>query len=76
MLAGALGTAALVAVAVVSPRVLPYNMDEFVHYHALGCATAPLSQDLPSFRDLSGFFSVAPSPPESRGRSSTSSSCF
>jgi hypothetical protein len=58
MLAGALGTAALVAVAVVSPRVLPYNMDEFVHYHALGCATAPLSKDLPSFRDGCGLYDL------------------
>ena len=30
-----------------SPRAVPYNMDEFVHYHALGCATAPLSRELP-----------------------------
>ena len=47
MVAVALGTAVLVAVALFSPRVLPYNMDEFVHYHALGCATAPLGKDLP-----------------------------
>jgi hypothetical protein len=50
--------AALVALAALSPRVLPYNMDEFVHYHALGCATAPLGRDLPSFRDGCGLFDL------------------
>jgi hypothetical protein len=48
----------LVALALLSPRVLPYNMDEFVHYHALGCATAPLSDDLPSFRDGCGLYDL------------------
>jgi hypothetical protein len=48
----------LVALALLSPRALPYNMDEFVHYHALGCATAPLSQDLPSFRDGCGLYDL------------------
>jgi len=33
--------AALVVLAWLSPRVIPYCMDEFVHYHALGCATHP-----------------------------------
>jgi hypothetical protein len=50
--------AALVALAALSPRVLPYNMDEFVHYHALGCATAPLGRDLPSFRDGCGLYDL------------------
>jgi hypothetical protein len=58
VVAVALGTAVLVAVAVSSPRVLPYNMDEFVHYHALGCATAPLGKDLPSFRDGCGLYDL------------------
>ncbi len=58
MLAGVLGTGVLVALAVVSPRVLPYNMDEFVHYHALGCATAPLGKDLPAFRDGCGLYDL------------------
>jgi hypothetical protein len=48
----------LVVVALFSPRVLPYNMDEFVHYHALGCATAPLGEDLPSFRDGCGLYDL------------------
>jgi hypothetical protein len=34
-----------------SPRWLPYNMDEFVHYQPLGCATAPLSERLGEFRE-------------------------
>jgi hypothetical protein len=58
LLAGALGTAVLVAVAAFSPRAIPYNMDEFVHYHALGCATAPLGKDLPSFRDGCGLYDL------------------
>jgi hypothetical protein len=58
VLAGVLGTAVLVALAVLSPRVLPYNMDEFVHYHALGCATAPLGKGLPAFRDGCGLYDL------------------
>lgn len=57
-LAVVVGTAALVALLAFSQRVLPYNMDEFVHYHALGCATAPLGQDLPSFRDGCGLYEL------------------
>jgi hypothetical protein len=34
-----------------SPRWLPYNMDEFVHYQPLGCTTAPLSERLGEFRE-------------------------
>jgi hypothetical protein len=30
----------LLTVAWASPRAIPYNMDEFVHYLALGCAGA------------------------------------
>jgi hypothetical protein len=33
-------------------------MDEFVHYHALGCATAPLGKGLPSFRDGCGLYDL------------------
>ncbi|MGD8894504.1 MAG: hypothetical protein PVJ73_00565 [Acidobacteriota bacterium] len=57
-LAAAGGAAVLVTLAALSPRVLPYNMDEFVHYHALGCATAPLGKDLPSFRDGCGLYDL------------------
>jgi hypothetical protein len=39
------------ALAWTSPRWLPYNMDEFVHYQPLGCATAPLSERLGEFRE-------------------------
>jgi hypothetical protein len=45
----------LLAVAWASPRVVPYNMDEFVHYLALGCASAPLSRELPAIRDGCGY---------------------
>ena len=33
-------------------------MDEFVHYHALGCASAPRSRDLPEIRDGCGYFDL------------------
>jgi hypothetical protein len=46
-----LGFAALVLTAWISPRAIPFNMDEFVHYQALACATLPQERGLPSFRD-------------------------
>ena len=33
-------------------------MDEFVHYHALGCATAVHARDLPVIRDGCGYFDL------------------
>lgn len=58
VLVAVLATVGVLALAVLSPRVLPYNMDEFVHYHALGCATAPLGEGLPSFRDGCGLYDL------------------
>jgi hypothetical protein len=52
------GAGVLLVAAWASPRAIPYNMDEFVHYHALGCATAPLSRELPSFRDGCGLYDL------------------
>jgi len=54
----AVGVVALLAAAWFSPRVVPYNMDEFVHYHALGCATAAHAQALPSIRDGCGYYDL------------------
>jgi hypothetical protein len=51
----AAGALALLVAAWLSPRVVPYNMDEFVHYHALGCATATRAPALPLIRDGCGF---------------------
>ena len=45
------GSLALLVLAWLSPRAVPFNMDELVHYHALGCATAPLQRELPLIRD-------------------------
>ncbi len=45
------GAALLLAAAWASPRAIPYDMDEFVHYHALGCAEAPLAREVPLIRD-------------------------
>jgi hypothetical protein len=50
----------LLAVAALSPRAVPYNMDEFVHYQALACATAPRERGLPSFRDGCGLYDLRP----------------
>ena len=47
----------LLAAAWLSPRAIPYNMDEFVHYHALG-ATAADARALPLIRDGCGYFDL------------------
>jgi len=52
------GALALLAAAWFSPRVVPFNMDEFVHYHALGCATASHARELPSIRDGCGYYDL------------------
>ncbi len=52
------GALALLAAAGLSSRAIPYNMDEFVHYHALGCASAPYTRALPSIRDGCGYFDL------------------
>jgi hypothetical protein len=52
------GALALLAAVWLSPRVVPYNMDEFVHYHALGCATAVHARELPSIRDGCGYYDL------------------
>lgn len=54
-----LGALALLAAAWLSPRAIPYNMDEFVHYHALGCATATHARELPLIRDGCGWHDLS-----------------
>jgi hypothetical protein len=51
-------TAALLLAGWLSPRAVPYNMDEFVHYHALGCATAPQGPRLAASRDGCGLYDL------------------
>ncbi len=46
-----LAAAGLLLLAALSPRWLPYNMDEFVHYQPLGCSSAPLSERLSVYRE-------------------------
>jgi hypothetical protein len=53
------GATLLLVAAWLSPRAVPYNMDEFVHYHALGCATAQLSRHLPLIRDGCGHYDLS-----------------
>jgi len=45
----------LLLLAGLSPRAVPFNMDELVHYQPLGCATAPLQRELPLIRDGCGY---------------------
>jgi hypothetical protein len=46
-----LACASLLALAALSPRLIPYCMDEFAHYHALGCAAFPLTQKWSAYRE-------------------------
>ena len=46
-----LGAAAILTAAGLSPRVVPFDMDEFAAYHALGCAAYPLSRQLNVYRE-------------------------
>src|SRR6185295_8058236 len=46
-----LAATALLLLALLSPRWLPYNMDEFVHYQPLGCGSAPASDRLSVYRE-------------------------
>src|SRR2546427_6274998 len=46
-----LGAAAILTAAGLSPRVLPFDMDQFAAYHALGCAAYPLSRQLNVYRE-------------------------
>jgi hypothetical protein len=48
----------LVALAAASPRFVPYNMDEFVHYHPLGCLAFPLSRKYDSHREGCGQYDL------------------
>lgn len=46
-----LGAAAILTAAALSPRAVPFDMDEFAAYHALGCAAYPLSRQLNVYRE-------------------------
>ena len=50
----------LAIVAATSPRWLPFNMDEFVHYQPLGCLTAPASEELGAFRESCHLYDLRP----------------
>jgi hypothetical protein len=58
-LAVAFACAALLATAAFSPRAIPYCMDEFVHYHALGCAAYPLTAQFDAWREGCGRYDLA-----------------
>jgi hypothetical protein len=49
---------ALLAAAWLSPRAIPYNMDEFIHYHALACASATQAYTLPVIRDYCHYYDL------------------
>jgi hypothetical protein len=46
-----IGAAAVLSAAALSPRAVPFDMDEFAAYHALGCAAYPLSRQLNVYRE-------------------------
>jgi hypothetical protein len=49
-----------VAVALVSPRLVPYDMDEFAAYHPLGCHAFPASAKHNAFRESCGEYDLTP----------------
>src|SRR5262249_53648104 len=50
----------LVGAAFSSPRFVPFDMDEFAGYHALGCAAHPLSRQFHVFREGCGQYGLTP----------------
>lgn len=44
--------------AVFSPRIIPYDMDEFAHYQPLGCAEFPLSRAHNIYREACGQYDL------------------
>lgn len=48
------------AAALASPRLVPYSMDEFVHYHALGCAAYPFARESKGFVEGCGAYDLRP----------------
>jgi hypothetical protein len=55
-----LGAAAILAAAALSPRAIPFDMDEFAAYHVLGCAAYPLSRQLNVYREPCGDDDLTP----------------
>jgi hypothetical protein len=43
-----------------SPRLIPYDMDEFTAFHPLGCAAYPLSRALNLYRERCGEYDLTP----------------
>jgi hypothetical protein len=43
-----------------SPRLVPFSMDEFVHYHALGCGAFPLQREYPLGVEACGSYDLTP----------------
>lgn len=50
----------LVAAAALSPRLLPFDMDEFAAYQPLGCLTHPLTREANTFRETCGEYDLTP----------------
>lgn len=46
--------------ALVSPRLIPFDMDEFAAYHPLGCHAFPLSAKHDEFRERCGEYDLTP----------------
>jgi hypothetical protein len=43
-----------------SPRIIPYDMDEFAAFHPLGCRAFPLSRALNVYRERCGGYDLTP----------------
>jgi hypothetical protein len=50
----------VLGVAVASPRLIPYDMDEFAAYHPLGCRAFPSSAKHDEFRERCGEYDLTP----------------
>jgi hypothetical protein len=50
----------VLAAAAASPRAIPFDMDEFAAFHALGCAAHPLSAQYNVFREGCGQYGLRP----------------
>ena len=60
VLGWSLALALLIVAAAFSPRVVPFDMDEFVAYQPLGCLTHPLTREANRFREACGEYDLTP----------------
>lgn len=59
-LPGLLLASTVLLLGVLSPRLVPYDMDEFTAFHPLGCALHPLTRELNVYRERCGEYDLSP----------------